>query len=409
MINTGALAGRTVFITGASRGIGKAIALKLAKDGCNVAIAAKTVDPHPKLPGTIYTAAKEVEEAGGKCLPLQVDIRYEDQVKDAIEKTVAKFGGLDIVINNASAINLTSTEAVDMKRYDLMHNINTRGTFVTSKSAIPFLKKSDHAHILNLSPPLVMNSRWFKPHVAYTMAKYGMSMCVLGMSEEFRDDKIAVNALWPKTAVWTAAMNVITDGPEIRKVCRKPEILADAAYAILSKSPEKFTGNFCVDETLLKQEGITDFDQYAEVKGEKLMLDFFLPDEYYVGEELPEKFGDVKDAKDGSKVDRVFKGIKGLLDDNLKKQINALLLFQVSGKNWIVDAHESRPITVSQNENPVDNPDVTLITDEETFYKMAKGEVKATNAFMSGKLKIKGNIAVAMQLEKLFGKIKAKL
>ena len=179
-----------------------------------------------------------------------------------------------------------------MKRYDLMHSINTRGTFVTSKSAIPHLKKSNHAHILNLSPPLVMNPRWFKPHVAYTMAKYGMSMCVLGMSEEFRDDKIAVNALWPKTAIWTAAMNMITDGPEVKNMCRKPDILADAAYGILTKSPEQFTGQFVVDETFLKQEGITDFDQYAETPGEKLMLDFFLPDEYYEGENIPENFAD---------------------------------------------------------------------------------------------------------------------
>ncbi|XP_074604830.1 hydroxysteroid dehydrogenase-like protein 2 isoform X3 [Brevipalpus obovatus] len=209
MLNTGKLAGRTAFITGASRGIGKVIALKLAKDGCNVAIAAKTADPHPKLEGTIYTAAKEVEAAGGKCLPLQVDIRNEDQVKDAIEKTVNQFGNLDIVINNASAINLTGTEDTEMKRYDLMHSINTRGTFMVSKYAIPHLKRSNHAHILNLSPPLVMNPIWFRPHVAYTMAKYGMSMCVLGMAHEFKEDKIAVNALWPRTAVWTAAINML--------------------------------------------------------------------------------------------------------------------------------------------------------------------------------------------------------
>lgn len=300
----------------------------------------------------------------------------------------------------------------DMKRYDLMHSINTRGTFVTSKTAIPHLKKSNHAHILNLSPPLVMNSRWFKPHVAYTMAKYGMSMCVLGMSEEFRDDKIAVNALWPRTAIWTAAMNVITEGPEVKKICRKPDILADAAYGILTKSPEQFTGQFVVDETFLKQEGVTNFDQYAEVPGEKLMLDFFLPDEYYEGEDIPENFGDQAkpSATSGvSKVDKVFNGIKNLLDDNLKSQINALLFFQISGKNWIVDAHESRPIVVNQNDNPSGNPDVTLITDEDTFYKMAKGDIKATNAFMAGKLKIKGNISVAMKLEKLFVQIKAKL
>lgn len=380
MLNTGKLAGRTAFITGASRGIGKSIAIKLAKDGCNVAIAAKTADPHPKLEGTIFTAAKEVEAAGGKCLPLQVDIRNEDQVKDSIEKTVQHFGNLDIVINNASAINLSGTEDTEMKRYDLMHSVNTRGTYMVSKYAIPHLKRSNHAHILNLSPPLVMKPIWFRSHVAYTMAKYGMSMCVLGMAHEFKEDKIAVNALWPRTAVWTAAMNMLGGGEEGRKSCRKPDILADAAYAILSKSPADFTGNFVIDEELLKEEGITDMDQYAEVPGEPLMQDFFLPDKY---------FQDVPKSKTTSlAATKIFNSIAKVMNDELKKQINALILFQISDRNWLLDARSEKPFKIS-NESTDERPDVTMIAKEEDFVKIFKGDMKATSAFMSGKLKIK--------------------
>nr|CAD7572185.1 unnamed protein product [Timema californicum] len=362
------LAGRTIFITGASRGIGKAIALKAAQDGANIVIAAKTAEPHPKLPGTIYSAAKEgigkvelkevnphlrggrvenhlgkttpvhpteirtlispssavelnttsalvnyateaVEEAGGKCLPCVVDIRNEQQVIDAVQEAVSKFGGIDILVNNASAISLTGTLQTDMKRYDLMHNINTRGTFLVyvqcrlwknhsqlpdrdlnldlpvlssraqhdkrvsqlrqprSKVCLPYLQQSNHAHILNLSPPLNMNPFWFKNHVAYTMAKYGMSMCVLGMAEEFKESNIAVNALWPKTAIHTAAIEMLS-GPEAGDVSRKPEIIADAAYAILIKEPRTFTGKFFVDEDVLRDEGIQDLSQYAVNPGE---------------------------------------------------------------------------------------------------------------------------------------------
>ena len=270
---------KRIFITGGSRGIGLAIAVKAAQDGAKVAIAAKTSDPHPKLPGTIFTAAEEINQAGGEALPIQCDIRDEEQISSAIEKTVMQFGGLDILINNASAINLTPTLATPAKRFDLMFDVNVRGTFLTSQAAIPHLKESAKAgrnpHILTLSPPLSMKAKWFKNHVAYTMAKYGMSMCVLGMSEEFRRDEIAVNALWPRTAIDTAALQMI---PGIETAaCRKPEILADAAYEILNRPSKDCTGNFFVDDEVLASIGITDLDKYAVVPGTTdFLLDFFL-------------------------------------------------------------------------------------------------------------------------------------
>ncbi|XP_055526259.1 hydroxysteroid dehydrogenase-like protein 2 [Wyeomyia smithii] len=269
--NTGKLAGRTLFITGASRGIGKAIALKAARDGANVVIAAKTAQPHPKLPGTIYTAAAEIEAAGGKALPCVVDVRDEAAVREAVQAAVKRFGGIDILINNASAISPTGTEDTEMKRYDLMNNINTRGTFLVSKECIPYLKKSNHVHILNNSPPLDMVPEWFGRHVAYTIAKYGMSMCALGMAEEFRQDGIAVNTLWPETIVQTAATDMLR-GQEVEKFTRKPEIMADAAYAILCRDPRTCTGNFFIDEQVLKQEGITDFTEYSCVPGNEKNL-----------------------------------------------------------------------------------------------------------------------------------------
>lgn len=273
------LKNKSVFITGGSRGIGLAIALRAARDGAKIAIAAKTADPHPKLPGTIFTAAEEIVAAGGVALPIQCDIRDEEQIVAAIEKTASEFGGIDILINNASAINLTPTLATPAKRFDLMFDVNVRGTFLTSQAALPHLKKSAaegrNPHILTLSPPLSMKAKWFKNHVAYTMAKYGMSMCVLGMSEEFRREKIAVNALWPRTAIDTAALQMI---PGIdTAACRKPEILADAAYEILNRPSSECTGNFFVDDEVLAQAGITDLDKYAVVPGTKdFLFDFFL-------------------------------------------------------------------------------------------------------------------------------------
>ncbi len=271
------LTGKTLFITGASRGIGLAIALRAAKDGANIAIAAKTAEPHKHLPGTIYTAAEEIEAAGGKALPLIVDVRDEAAVFDAVERTVERFGGLDICVNNASAIQLTGTEATDMKRYDLMHQINARGTFLTSKACIPHLKRAANPHVLMLSPPLDMAPRWFAPHVAYTMAKFGMSMCVLGMAEEFRADGVAFNALWPRTGIATAAIQFALGGEAGMRRCRKPEIMADAAHAIFEKPAREFTGHFLIDDSFLYAEGVRDFEQYRVDPTQALMADFFVP------------------------------------------------------------------------------------------------------------------------------------
>lgn len=272
------LKGKTLFITGASRGIGLAIAKRAARDGANIAIAAKTAEPHKHLPGTIYTAAEEIEAAGGRALPLVVDIRFEDQVEAAVAKTVETFGGLDICVNNASAISLTGTEATEMKRWDLMHGINARGTFLVSKACIPHLKKSANPHVLMLSPPLDMSPRWFAPHVAYTMAKFGMSLCVLGMAEEFRRDAIAFNALWPRTAIATAAVKFALGGEEMIKGSRSVDILADAAHLILTKPSRDFTGNFVIDDTFLYENGVTNFEKYRVDPSRPLLPDFFVPD-----------------------------------------------------------------------------------------------------------------------------------
>lgn len=273
------LAGKTLFITGASRGIGKAIALRAAKDGANVVIAAKTAEPHPKLKGTIYTAKDEIEAAGGKALACIVDVRMEDQIKAAVDEAVRTFGGIDILVNNASAISLTGTVETPMKRFDLMHGINTRGTFACSQACIPHLAKAENPHILNISPPLNMEARWFAPHVAYTMAKYGMSLCVLGMHEELRGMKIAVNALWPKTVIATAAVENLLGGEFVVKGSRKPDIMADAAHAILTRKSSEFTGQFTIDEDVLRSAGTSDFSSYATTPGMKdseLIGDYFL-------------------------------------------------------------------------------------------------------------------------------------
>jgi citronellol/citronellal dehydrogenase len=273
------LHGKTLFITGASRGIGLAIGLRAARDGANVAIAAKSDRPHPKLPGTIHTAAAEIEAAGGKALAMQVDIRDEDLVAAAAKRCADRFGGIDILVNNASAISLTGTLETPMKRFDLMFGVNVRGTFVCSQACIPYLKQSAQAgrnpHILNLSPPLNMNAQWFAPHVAYTMAKYGMSMCVLGMAQELKADGIGVNALWPRTIIATAALNVIALADP--KLGRTPEIMADAAHAVLTRDPKQCTGNFFIDDEVLRAAGVVDLDQYAVTPGNKQFIpDFFV-------------------------------------------------------------------------------------------------------------------------------------
>jgi citronellol/citronellal dehydrogenase len=272
------LKGKTLFITGASRGIGFAIAMRAAKDGANIAIAAKTNQPHPKLKGTIHTAATEIEAAGGRALPLMVDVREEMQVAEAMKKTAAHFGGIDIVVNNASAIQLTRTPETDMRRFDLMHQVNTRGTYVVSKHAIPFLEKAENPHILALSPPLDIQEKWFAPHLAYTMAKFGMSLVVLGLAGELRPRGIAANALWPRTTIATAAIENLLGGDTMMKMSRTPAIMADAAYKIFHKPAREFTGNFLIDDTFLAAEGETDFEKYRVDASQSLAPDFFVPD-----------------------------------------------------------------------------------------------------------------------------------
>ena len=269
------LANRTLFVTGGSRGIGLAIAKRAAADGARVALVAKTTEPHPKLPGTLYTAAAEIEQAGGKALPLPCDIRSDEQVAAAVEKTVQRFGGIDILVNNASAISLTGTLETPMKRFDLMFDVNVRGTYLCSQACLPHLLQAENPHILNLAPPLNLDPRWFAGHVAYTMAKYGMSMCVLGMAEEFRRRGVAVNALWPRTAIDTAAIAMI-GGETMRRGSRKPEILADAAHWILTRPARDCTGNFFLDDEVLRGAGVADLERYAVAPGQPLHQDFFL-------------------------------------------------------------------------------------------------------------------------------------
>ncbi|MEN3792812.1 NAD(P)-dependent oxidoreductase [Fulvimarina sp. MAC3] len=281
------LKGKTIFMSGGSRGIGYAIALRAARDGANVVIAAKTDKPHPKLPGTIHTAVEDIEKAGGQGLATVCDIREEDQVKAAVAKAVERFGGLDICINNASAIQLTGTLETEMRRYDLMNEVNARGTFLVSKTCLPHLLKAANPHILNLAPPLDMTAKWFARHTAYTMAKFGMSMCTLGMAAEFREQGVAVNSLWPLTAIDTAAVRNVLGGDQMAQMSRSPEIVADAAHVILTRPSRETTGNFFIDEVLLREEGVTDFSQYGPEGGGDPVADFFVPDEIF--ESLPTK------------------------------------------------------------------------------------------------------------------------
>ncbi|XP_051972682.1 hydroxysteroid dehydrogenase-like protein 2 isoform X2 [Xyrauchen texanus] len=398
--NTGKLAGCTLFITGASRGIGKAIGLKAARDGANVVIAAKTADPHPKLPGTIYTAAAEIEAVGGRALPCIVDVRDEKQINDAVEQAVEKFGGIDILVNNASAINLTGTVGTPMK----------------SKLCIPHLLKSKNPHILNLSPPLNLNPIWFKNHTAYTMAKYGMSMCVLGMAEEFKGS-IAVNALWPRTAIQTAAMEML-GGAGVGKQCRKVEIMADAAYAIFKK-PASFTGQFAIDDDILKKEGIKDFDVYAVEPGHPLLPDFFLDEQ---PEELVKRMEEhgaspifksrktSPDSVTAGAIADTFNVIRGVLNPDIVKSTQGVYRFDLSGEHagvWYLDLKNDAG-SAGRGEPPV-KADVVMTMDSADFIKMFSGKLKPTMAFMSGKLKIKGDMGLAIKMEKMMALMKSKL
>ncbi|KAM7343243.1 hydroxysteroid dehydrogenase like 2 [Cochliomyia hominivorax] len=412
MINTGKLAGRTLFVTGASRGIGKAIALKAARDGANIVVAAKTTEPHPKLPGTIYTAAEEIEKAGGKAHPCVVDVRDENAVRSAVQEAVAKFGGIDILVNNASAISLTGTLNTEMKRFDLMHQINTRGTFLVSKECLPYMLKSNHAHILNISPPLNLNPKWFAPHVAYTMAKYGMSMCVLGMSEEFREQGIAVNALWPRTAIETAAIKMLT-GPDSSKWSRKPEIVADAAYAILIKEPKVATGQFYIDDEVLQANGITDLKQYAcdPEMSDKLMMDFFLDEPSYTSLDQPAVTATTTSSSAAAgNIPQLFKKIESLLSEEIVGKTQAVYQFNITGNEkgtWFLDLKNGSG-SCGEGVAP-GQPDAILTMKSQNFSDMFAGKLKAAPAFMTGKLKISGDLQKAMKLEKLMKALKSKL
>jgi len=422
MLNTGKLAGKVIYVTGGSRGIGLAMAIKAAKDGAKVAIAAKTADPHPKLPGTIYTAAKDIEAAGGQALPCIVDVRDEGQIQQSIEETVKAFGGIDIVINNASAISLTGTQETSMKTYDLMHTINTRGTYLVSKCALPYLKESAmkgrNPHILNNSPPLSMQPRWFQNHVAYTMAKYGMSMCVLGMAEEFKKDGIAVNAIWPRTAIMTAAMEMLGGGKGIRDQCRNTDIMSDAAYVMLTRDSRTFTGNFCVDEQILREEGMKDFKQYLanpDGKEEDLMPDFFL-DDFSLGaqqevvnrqtEQVAAKTTAAPAAQGSGPIQEVFTQLEGHLSEEMVKKTNAVFAFSISDDNteWYLDLKNGAG-ACGAGKPAGGKADVTFTVNTANFGKMFAGKIKPTTAFMTGKLKIAGNMGKAMALEKMMAKM----
>ncbi|KAG6803224.1 hydroxysteroid dehydrogenase-like protein 2 isoform X1 [Apis mellifera caucasica] len=413
MINTGKLAGRTIFITGASRGIGKSIALKAAKDGANIVIAAKTAEPHPKLPGTIYTTAKEIEEIGGKALPCVVDVRFETNIISAVENAVNKFGGIDIVINNASAIHLIDTLSTEMKKYDLMNNINTRGTFLVSKACLPYLKKSSNPHIVNISPPLNLKPIWFKNHIAYTISKYGMSMCAFGMAEEFKNDGIAINTVWPKTAIATAAFEMLVN--ESNDYARKPEIMADAVYALICKDSKSITGKFLIDEEILRNEGITDFTDYAcnPENKDNLMLDLFIDessDKINVLNKIFQK--DINDVnnKSNEKIAQIFTVIQANLNHELVNKIGAIFQFNVKGNEagtWFLDLKTGDG--VAGKGKPNQSPDATLTMDSENFFAMFSGKLKPASAFLMGKLKISGNLQKAMKLEKLMQNLKSKL
>ncbi|NXV50218.1 HSDL2 protein, partial [Uria aalge] len=373
------LAGCTLFITGASRGIGKAIALKAAKDGANIVIAAKTAEPHPTLPGTIYTAAAEIEAAGGKALPCIVNVREEQQIINAVEKAVKTFGGIDILVNNASAISLTGTLETETKKVNLMMDVNVRGTYLTSKTCLPYLRKSRNPHILNLSPPMNMHPMWFKNHCAYTISKYGMSMCVLGMAEEFRGE-VAVNALWPKTAIHTAATDML-GGSGIEKQCRKTDILADAAYCILTK-PKSFTGNFIIDEVLLREEGVKDFDVYAIAPGHPLMPDFFLDVETDMTAMEQEGYADgakasteSASAKGLSPVAETFRVIQGAMSEEYVRTTQGVFQFELSGEEggtWYIDLR-TKGGSAGFGKPPV-TADVVMSMSSADFVKMFTGE-----------------------------------
>ncbi|VDM96690.1 unnamed protein product [Thelazia callipaeda] len=417
-------AGRTVLITGASRGIGKEIALKLARDGANIVVAAKTTEVNPKLPGTIYSAVEDIEKAGGKGLACVVDVRDEQTITKAVYGTVKKFGGIDVLINNASAISLAGTLRTTVEKFDLMHQINARGTFLMSQKCIPFLKKGTNPHILNISPPLTMTKQWFANHVAYTMAKYSMSMCVLGMHEELRPFKIAVNALWPKTAIWTTAMEILSNGTAENQ-CRKPTIMADAAYAILSRDSTTYTGNFAIDEYVLREEGIRDFDHYPNKhvfdlpntcsdvffnfiskmdhrivsSGVPLLQDFFIPDD-------AKEATNLETPVPNSVLNVIIDKIKLLITSDVVQKVQAICRLDIETNAVLISGSDIHHVYIDmknraevyESESDNEDVDVHLTTDLHTLSKLFNSKISATAAFASGKLKINGNMEKAIIL-----------
>ncbi|CEF60203.1 Hydroxysteroid dehydrogenase-like protein 2 [Strongyloides ratti] len=403
MLNIGKFAKKTVIITGASRGIGREIALKLAKDGANIVIAAKTATPHSKLAGTIYSVAEEIEKIGGKALPCVVDVRDEQSIENCIAETIKKFNGIDVLINNASAISLTGTLETNAKKYDLMHQVNVRGTYLMSQKCIPHLKKSSNPHILNISPPLVMDKKWFQNHVAYTMTKYGMSMCVLGMHEEFRDYNIAVNALWPKTAIWTAAMEMISSG-EGEEGSRKPSILADAAYAVLSKNSSEFTGNFVIDENILRNEGITNFEEYECKPGAPLTPDFFIPEE-----DLKSFARESKSVTNIQNLSDAIKFFNKILTPSMCEKVNNVYQFVIKKEDKTKSYILLDFVNKTVEEKKIDDAPCTIIFNETLFFNIINGKASIQDAIFSGKMNVKGNLILANKLKNIFKSSKSKL
>jgi len=414
-----ALRNHTLFISGASRGIGKAIGLRAAQDGANIIIAAKTADPHPKLPGTIYTAADEIEKAGGKALPCIVDIRSEQNVREAVDKARKEFGKIDILVNNASAISLTPSLVTGMKKYDLMNQINARGTYLCSHVCAPDLIKSaaegKFAHILNIAPPLSFNEIWFKNHTAYTIAKFGMSMCTLGMAGEFRDRGVGVNSLWPRTAIWTAAMKMISGGDDATGN-RTPEIMSDAAHVMLTSNPKDFTGNFVIDEEILREKcGIQDFTKYDCVPGSPLTPDFFIDD-------YEKRFGKIEDGaavinpnvgQDAAAVNTVPSTVEQVMNNLSHKlsqdgatfvqKTNASYHFIMkdSKREFFLNLAEGNGKCGQLSAGESIEASSTFTMKEKDFVKMFNGKINAQMAFMTGQMKIKGDLQKAMKLEKL--------
>ncbi|KAI3387719.1 hypothetical protein SNEBB_001873 [Seison nebaliae] len=402
-----------------------AIAIRIAQEKGNVAIGAKTAKSTGKLEGTIYSAAEEIEAAGGKVLPIVMDVRFEDQVEAAAKKTAEEFGGIDFLVNNASAIHLTNTLHTPMKKFDLMHMVNVRATYLCSKIFLPYMmnrNNDDTSHILNISPPLSMHDHWFADHVAYTMSKYGMSMCTLGMSSELRSSNVAVNSLWPRTAVYTAAMKMLA-GENVSHYCRRPEIMADAAVTILSKSVKEASGNFYVDEHVLRDEGVEDFTKYAYDPKAKLLPDFFLDE--FSEEELSEfrkqisgtmlqmEAGGTKAKIPEDRFDELLGIMRGLLSNDIVKQVKATFLIHLTREDkkelYLLDLLNNEGSIERVNEPFEGEVNSHMFMTQDTFEKIFGGRLKPTMAFMAGKLRLEGDMSKAMKLDSLLMKIREKM